>query len=399
MERRSYRFYLLLASLLLMLMSFPAKTQERLRGAAIAASAPLWEGVLQIKCLTKTLAAFLYAAGRDGAGGAAFGLKEEEIHQLQLENLRLQAQLQLLQEQIVQEWTVQNELIRALDLGSSTYEGKAFFQRRYEELCRVIDAHLDAYQARVIFRDPASWSSSLWVNVGQRDNTLLGRKVVCRNSPVIVGLNVVGVIDYVGERQSRVRLITDAGLTPSVRACRGFSQDMALRDKLMGLARGMALPQELGGGNPATQTLISQLLKSLPQVPASGYFAKGEVSGSSHPLWRARSDLLKGVGFNMDFPDEEGPARDLRTGLTQDDSVGDAATLLLKTHDLLVTTGMDGVFPAGLHVAEVIQVAPLKEGSYTFELSAKPCIKNLDDLSTVFILPPVGFSEDDRPLF
>ena len=44
------------------------------------------------------------------------------------------------------------------------------------------------------------------------------------------------------------------------------------------------------------------------------YLAKGELYGSSKPLWRTQRHQLKGTGFNYDFADGEGPARDLQTG-------------------------------------------------------------------------------------
>ena len=69
--------------------------------------------------------------------------------------------------------------------------------------------------------------------------------------------------------------------------------------------------------------------------------AKGELHGSSKPLWRGYSQVLKGIGFNYDYADAYGPARDLRTGKTTANSPGIS---LLRVNDLLMTTGMDGIF-------------------------------------------------------
>lgn len=63
--------------------------------------------------------------------------------------------------------------------------------------------------------------------------------------------------------------------------------------------------------------------------------------------------------------------------------------------DILVTTGMDGVFPPGLRVAEVTRIFPLREGAYTYEIEAVPVVGNLDTLQTVFIIPPVGYSSEE----
>ena len=58
--------------------------------------------------------------------------------------------------------------------------------------------------------------------------------------------------------------------------------------------------------------------------------------------------------------------------------------------DILVTTGMDGVFPADLKIAKVTKIESLKEGDYYYTLEAKPLSKQLEDLSAVIILPALG---------
>jgi len=213
-----------------------------------------------------------------------------------------------------------------------------------DDLGYIFYMDYDIIPAKVIFRAPGTWDSSLWINVGKTTNAQLGRVVVAHNSPVVVGKSVIGVIDYVGEKQSRVRLITDSGLTPSVRAVR-------------------------------TQGAVVH------------HLAKGELQGSGRPLWRTNEHLLRGIGFNYDFADEAGPARDLQ-----------GSTLpLIQVNDLLVTTGLDGVFPPGLQVAKVTKVLPLREGDYYYELEAKPTANNLDELSYIFVLKPVGYEPEDRP--
>jgi cell shape-determining protein MreC len=57
--------------------------------------------------------------------------------------------------------------------------------------------------------------------------------------------------------------------------------------------------------------------------------------------------------------------------------------------DLLVTTGMDGIFPAGFWVATVTNVGLLREGACAYEIEAKATAGNLDDLTHVTVLPPV----------
>lgn len=278
--------YLLILFVILGVMSFSGSTVERWRGGLIALLSPLW------------------------SSSSSTITQSEEIQRLQIENQHLR-----------------KELART-------------------EIKLADKQHILA--AKVIFRSFDSWNSSLWINKGAADNGVPA--TIVKNSPVVVGKSIVGVIDYVGKHQSRVRLITDSGLTPSVRAVRG-------------------------------------------EEPI--YLAKGELQGSSGPLWRRRSQVLRGTGFNYDFADDKGEARDLRTG--QIAGKPNSATALIKVDDVLVTTGMDGIFPEGWQVATVTKIEVLKEGDYCYELEALPTAGNLLDLSTVFVIPPLGYDTTDRP--
>lgn len=300
MKRQSHKPYFLLLGVLLMLMSFSQSTTEKLRGSTIATLAPCWECLASIP-LTSSPA-----------------ISTDAMQKLQLENQLLRQENRRLQQML------QHERI------SPPFQ-------------------LNARPARVIFRSPASWNSSLWINAGKKSPDW--EHTLAKNSPVVVGNSVIGVIDYVGNYQSRVRLITDSGLNPSVRVLRNDG------------------------------TLL----------------AKGELHGSSKPLWRARGQLLHGIGFNYDFPDSAGPARELRTGIPLNSPEEQKGIPLLKVKDLLVTTGMDGVFPAGLHVAKVSHVYNLKEGDYYYEIDAEPTAGNLHDLSIVYVMPPIGYDPNDLP--
>lgn len=294
MKRKSLKPYLLLTFTLLALVSLSGIYVQSIRGVFTALFSPIWS--------------------RSSPHNASADKIEKE--RLNVENQLLRLELKKLQSQF------------------------AAFPK--EDAQSVI-------AAQIIYRSPASWDNSLWVNVGSEYNNKIGKNSIAVNSPVLVGTSIVGVIDYVGKKQSRVRLITDSKLTPSVRVVRKVNGKVLL-------------------------------------------LAKGELYGQNQPLWRRSANQLKGIGFNFDFEDATGPARDLRTGAP----IGKEETVqkipLLREGDLLITTGMDGVFPAGLQAARVLKVHPLKEGDYYYEIDAKPTAGNLDELSLVFILPPVGFS-------
>ncbi len=247
--------------------------------------------------------------------------------------------------------------------------------------------------ARVIYRDPESWSSSVWIDVGE-----LTDPIVQKNSPVIVGRSLVGVIDYVGKRQARVRLITDVGLKPAVRAVRGAKQNGVLLDHITPLLRHLSVRKDLPLSKEeqmALGCLITQFKDRLSEEGEEWHLAKGILQGAGTPLWRSKNHSLRGIGFNYDFPDGKGPARELVSGKPTDSKSTLQAMPIIKTNDLLVTTGFDGIFPEGLFVAEVTKIFPLREGAYTYEIEAVPTAGNLDTLQTLFVIPPVGYDEEE----
>ena len=127
-------------------------------------------------------------------------------------------------------------------------------------------------------------------------------------------------------------------------------------------------------------TTLKILKESLLDGRETRFLAKGELHGSSYPVWRERSDILKGIGFNYEFADEEGRPMRLHE---------QASKMILKKGDLLVTSGLDGVFPRGLSVAIVKKIMPLKEGSFSYELEAKATCPTLSELSIVRVCPPL----------
>lgn len=241
-------------------------------------------------------------------------------------------------EEKIQSLQLQNRLLKT--------ELKRLKEILGKDLEKLIGLDSEAMPAKVIYRSPGTWDSSLWINLGQDANLHEDKEIIAKNSPVVAGTSIIGIVDYVGKKQSRVKLITGADLTPSVRAIRSYGKEV---------------------------------------YP----LAKGELQGSCRPLWRREQTVLKGTGFNCDFEDKEGPARDLRTGKPHSPFSKSPAIPIIKQGDLLVTTGLDGIFPAGLSVGRVSRVFPLKEGDYYYELEAKPIAENLDDLYIVQVLPPV----------
>lgn len=342
MTRKSTRPYLYVIGMILLLMSLPRTAVEGVRGTTVAMIAPIAE----LMTLAQT---------------SITQLSKPDILPEEVEKLKLQNEL----------------LVREVET--------------LKEMMHYRTAKLpSALPARVIFRSPSSWNSSLWINIGKSDHSSL-----IKNSPVVVGSSIVGVIDYVGNHQSRVRLITDSGLAPSVRVSRGHIQSRMAIENLTRVIYYLQARADMPNNQQVIQELLN-LKKNMSKNEQTWALAKGEIHGSSKPLWRASGTTLKGIGFNYDFADDEGPARDLRTG--EPINQNQVPTMpLLKVNDLLITTGMDGVFPPGLRVAEITKVDLLREGDYYYTLEAKPTAGNLDDLSLVFVIPPLGYDANDQP--
>lgn len=306
------RQYSCIAFVVLFLLSLSQATADGLRGRLAAVLGPSWNWLNTLAITSQPLGnrALKQALAKDNRRVIT---AKDEIQRLELENRQLRLRLSELQALVT-------------DPQANTLVSRA-----------------DKVAARVIYRSPATWNSVFWLNVGESDNDGFGRKVVAKNSPVVMGASLVGVIDLVNAHQSRVRLITDSNLVPAVRVLR--------EGKLL---------------------------------------AKGELHGSVLPLWRREGRVLHGVGFNYDFADEEGPALDLRSGKPMGMTEGEELTII-EVGDTLITSGLDGMFPPGLRVGEVTYLQPLREGDYFYEIEAKPAFGDPDALSLLYVLPAIGF--------
>ncbi|MBA3602694.1 MAG: rod shape-determining protein MreC [Parachlamydiaceae bacterium] len=367
MRKRSVIPFLIIFCALLWMMSRSKQTSENIRGFAVSMLSPLWNTL---------------TPGRE---------ENDQLLRLQIENQMLKNETSRSQELLKEAFYLKKELQQLFSSEESS-------KNHPSDLKHLLKRRLEAVPARVIYRPSTSWNSFFWIDVGQSTNETLSRQVIAKNSPVVIGNSLVGAIDYVGKHQSRVRLITDNELYPAVRAVRGYPQAVRLVEVINILLDNLTQFEFLFTDQNEKEALFLKLEKIQDQLSRKQetlYLAKGELQGCCSPHHRSHGNLLKGIGFNYDYADEKGPARDLRSGIPYESGRNGQPIALLKVHDILATSGMDGIFPEGLQVAEIVQVDPLDEGAYFYELRAKPTAGNLDTLSLVFVMSPQGFDSEE----
>lgn len=380
MRRKTPKALIFLILSALLILALPTKISETLRSTAMSVFSPFWlaiQGVDTDPTIEKK--------------------QQQKISHLEFENIKLKEHLSLLQNLILKENFLKNQI--KLLLNDTQQDLTPDFQRHKNLLLQNLKLDLQAIPARVILHSHAAWNNTLWIDVGTANNPTSDKPVISINSPVVADNSIVGVVEYVGKHQSRVRLISDPELTPSVRATRGEVQKKFLVEAIEQLlARIAIVPGLLTDSKERKQLMqfLGRAKKSIQEMKTEGsyYLAKGELHGSVGTKWRSHEYRLQGIGFNYDFGDDEGPPRDLRTGIAIDKKQSGQAIPLLQVNDLLITTGLDGVFPAGFFVGQVTKIYPLKEGDYFYELEAKPTCGNLEALSLLFVLPPINRNLD-----
>lgn len=293
------------------------------------------------------------------------------LDELAVENQLLKEMVNQLKEEWAADQLLSHQMERFFALNKGIKGVKD--RKKLEYLQERIDNQMRFIRARVVFREPGTWGSYCWIDRG----SLSSEGVLALNSPVVVGESVIGVIDFVGERKSRLQLITDAKLPISVEVSRGMEQNIDLIRSCKRVIQSIEEDQS-NESSPMAHGL-KELIRRAKGDGVDQYYATGEVFGSSHTLFRRKRPLLDGVGFNSEFgssPNERGASSSIKVG------------------DLLVTTGMDGVFPKGFHVAKVTYVEPMSEGSITTRIQALATFQDLDRLSYVEILPPIKEGTD-----
>lgn len=312
---------------------------------------------------------------------SSFSIQEYQnrIHQLETQEVLLKNKIEFVKEFVLSDSRLQKRMeeLRQIDPQN---ENRSNHQRQIY-LARLLQRELKAIPAKVIFREPTLWNNFLWINVGELQNAELCENIIAKNSPVVVGNKVLGVIEEVHSTRSKIRLVTDPSLAISVRVSRGKEQNIAMLENIEELLCSLEVRPDLFEGTSA-QVALKQLQTSLIKDIGNHYLAKGILQGSNSSLWRLPAHILQGIGFNYEFSDEEGEKIDLRSQNPP----------IVRIGDLLITTGFDGIFPKGLVTATVVAVEPLNAGDIFYKLRARAAIENIHEIEFVQVLPTVSES-------
>lgn len=309
---------------------------------------------------------------------SSFSIKEyqEKIHQLEAREILLKNKIEFVKDIILSDSRLQKRIEELRQIIPYSTQGN---NQRPIYLAKLLQQELKSIPGKVIFREPLLWNNFLWINLGQAQNKQIGEHIIAKDSPVVVGNKVLGVIEEVHETRSKVRLLTDPSLTISVRVTRGKEQNLSLLESIEELLHRLDVRSELLEGH-AIQIALQQLQKSLIQDIGNYQLAKGILQGSNSSLWRLPAHILQGFGFNYEFSDEEGEKIDLRSENPP----------IIRIGDLLITTGFDGIFPKGLVTATVVAVEPLNAGDIFYKIRARAAIENIHEIEFVQVLPAVS---------
>ncbi|MCF7851819.1 MAG: hypothetical protein K9M07_01095 [Simkaniaceae bacterium] len=303
------------------------------------------------------------------------------IDELSVEKHLLTEMMSQLNEEQLSDRLLSHQIERFFEISqqdSSDYKSAQALRQQARDLGSRINSQMRFIRAKVVYREPGTWGSYCWINRGSEN----GEGVLSTNSPVVLGENVVGVVDYIGKYKSRVQLVTDSRLPISVQVLRGSEQNLNLLQHIERAYELLANRSDLSIRDEEKEILLDSMKKlsaHLKQNVGDCKLAKGEIFGSSFSLFRRKKMTLKGVGFNADL------------GLAdRHQKVSD----IVDKGDLLVTTGMDGIFPEGFHVAIVTEVEKVREADIAIHLEAKSTLINLEDIRYVEILPSLKLERD-----
>lgn len=202
------------------------------------------------------------------------------------------------------------------------------------ELAGLPKPSTESRLAHVIGRDPLS-VHILWIDLGNKNCPFIEKF-----SPVCVGPHAVGIVEEVGRYRSKVRLLSDPKVGAHV--CAGKAETLAHHyiSELTAMTH-----------DSVVQSALELIGKKLVGEDGDGRLKE-----------RLATAQISGFDRNSCF-------------------AGEVIQGAFSPGDLIVTSGYDGIFPAGLFVGRIT-----KSHHPSQKIEAKPC-HPFHSLRAVFVLP------------
>ena len=174
MRKQSFYPYLFLILFFVIAFSLPKSWTESLRGKMVQKVSPSWKKGKGIRAHLK-----------GPSKGREYWINKEEKESLAFENIQLRKQNDNLRKRLLSEEKIHSLLeksasLKAIEKKPLGYE--SFYSRRNAEIEKLLDQELASMSAEVIYRDPATWSDIIWINVGEETNQKLNNRVILKNT-------------------------------------------------------------------------------------------------------------------------------------------------------------------------------------------------------------------------
>ncbi len=315
--------------------------------------------------------------------------KEEAFDETSLEKVKLDNYILKSQIAYIQEWIAAHQkfedFFSELKKLDKTQHLAVITQDAQKKRLKILQDFLNLFGryafAKIIFKEPFSSSSYAWINLGEGYNKKIGNNLIQKNSPVVYGDHLLGIVEEVFPNHSKIRLITDPNLVVSVRSSRGDQQLKIVNAKASDLLDSLELIQELSWAKKeGLKELLIELTKDLEKDGHDRFYAKGEVFGAEYSPFLAFQNALIGEGFYL---------QTAQKSLQQSANIDGFKEIAIKQGDLLVTTGLDGLFPKGLKVGIVLKVEPSQLGQLAYKINAKSTLPDMNEIEYVQVLPPI----------
>lgn len=253
------------------------------------------------------------------------------------------------------------------------HSNRKYGMRRNHEFDEKLACYTRSIEAPIIRKSLTEYAAFIFIGKGRFDDPHSNTLKV--DSPVVYGNTLIGVVEEIEDRISKVRLLTDARMVVPSRAIRGGRSLSHVQAKARGLY------SLLDEDSPLGEEILAFLRRDGCDETVH---AKGCIQGGGLPFLGRRVPYLQATNFSGFYRDEDSSSRDIygkEYTLKKTPSLA-----ILAKGDIIVTTGEEGVFPPGLAIG-IVSSCPTTKDGVTLDAHVAPLI-SLQEISGVTIISP-----------